>query len=130
MPQTKTKKAATPRRTRAKKAANSPAPCKGCKMGCKDCGPKSVRYCGPTSHPSHHHAAEAAEGSRHVWAASVVAGLAIVLTAAIAFTAVQAETEQREEVRSQQLRGDIVREIRAINQRIDGIEAKVDRLTP
>jgi hypothetical protein len=52
-----------------------------------------------------------------------------VLTAAIAFTAVQAETEQNEQVRSQQLRGDVVREIRSINTRIDQLEERVNEMT-
>ena len=118
MAQTKIKKLS--RRPRAKKAANSPLPCKG-----NDCTPKSVRYCGPTSHPSHHHAAVAAEGGKHVWAASIIAGLAIVITASIAFTAVQAETEQREQARSATLRGDIIREIRVLNDRMDRLEGNV-----
>lgn len=121
MAQTKTKKAPAKRRAKAKKAGNSPKPC-------KDCTPRSVRYCGPTSHPSHHHAAVAAEGAGHIWAASIIAGLAIVLTGAIAFTAVQAESEQREQTRSQQLRGDIIREIRAVNSRIDQLEDTVEMI--
>lgn len=51
-----------------------------------------------------------------------------MLTAAIAFTAVQAESEQREQTRSQQLRGDIIREIRAVNSRIDQLEDKVEMI--
>lgn len=121
MAQTKAKKAPSKRRTRSKKAGNSPAPS-------SQCTPKSVRYCGPTSHPSHHHAAVAASGSRHIWSASIIAGLAIVLTAAIAFTAVQAEEEQHDQIRSQQLRGDIVREMRSLNDRIDQLETKVEQL--
>lgn len=69
----------------------------------------------------------AAEGHRHVWAASVIAGLAIVLTAAIAFTAVQAETEQRNQIRDAQMRGDIIREIRTLNTRISDLEGRVGR---
>jgi len=118
MAQTKTKKAPSKRPSK-KKAGNSPKPS-------GSAAPHSVRYCGPTSHPSHHHAAVAAEGAGHIWAASIIAGLAIVLTAAIAFTAVQAETEQKDQTRSQQLRGDIIREIRAVNSRIDQLEERVE----
>jgi hypothetical protein len=121
MARTKTKKAPAKRRARTKKAGNGPKPR-------EDSRSKSVRYSGPTSHPSHHHAAVAAEGVRHVWSASIIAGLAIVLTAAIAFTAVQAETEQRQQTRSEQLRGDIIREIRAVNSRIDMLEETVDSM--
>jgi predicted PurR-regulated permease PerM len=61
----------------------------GCGTGC------NVRYSGPTSHPRDHLIHQAAHGARHIWAAAIVAGLAVVLTGAIAVTAVQAETELR-----------------------------------
>ncbi len=88
MADTKTKKPAK------RKAANSPAPCgpgstcghSGCEGTCK------VRYVGPTSHPRDHHAQEAAQGTRHVWTAAIVAGLAVVLTGTIAYSAVEAGT--------------------------------------
>lgn len=51
-----------------------------------------VRYAGPTSHPRDHRMYEIAGGVKHIWLASVVAGLAVVLTGSIAYTAVQAET--------------------------------------
>ena len=59
----------------------------GCGVGC------NVRYSGPTSHPRDHLIHQAARGARHIWAAAIVAGLDVVLTGAISYTAVQAETE-------------------------------------
>lgn len=124
MEETKTKKAPA-KKPRAIKAANAPAPV------AKPCEPvaPTVRYCGPTSHPSHYHSAVAAQGHKHAWAASIIAGLALILTGSIAFTAVQAETEQRATIRSTELRGDFVREIRELNQRITALEEKVDALS-
>lgn len=64
--------------------------------GHSGCGPScNVRYSGPTSHPRDHLIHQAAHGARHVWMASVVAGLAVVLTGAMAYTAVQAESAPR-----------------------------------
>lgn len=52
----------------------------------------AVRYVGPTSHPRDHLLHKAAYGAGQVWTAAIVAGLAVVLTASIAFAATQAET--------------------------------------
>jgi hypothetical protein len=54
-----------------------------------------VRYCGPTSHPRDHLIHQAAHGVQHIWAASIVAGLAVVLTGFMAYTGVQAESAPR-----------------------------------
>lgn len=76
-------------------AANTPIPhgstCghSGCKDAC------NVRYCGPTSHPRDHLLHKAAHGASHVWMASVVAGLAIVITMSMAYAAAQAESAPR-----------------------------------
>ncbi|HEU0050917.1 MAG TPA: hypothetical protein VFQ60_02560 [Patescibacteria group bacterium] len=55
-----------------------------------------VRYVGAVSHPMHHHILHTARGMSHIWSAAVITGLALVLTGAIAYTAVDAETVQRE----------------------------------
>lgn len=123
MEQTKTKKAA-PRKPRASKAANSPEPI----SSQAEVAARSVRYCGPTSHPSHHHASIAAEGAKHVWAAPIIAGLAIILTASIAYTAVQADSRQAEMMRETELRGDYVKGIRDINERLDNLEQAIQAL--
>jgi hypothetical protein len=123
MEQTKTKKAA-PRKSRASKAANSPAP-----ISSPAALPApTVRYCGPTSHPSHHDAKVAADGTKHIWAAPIIAGLAIILTASIAYSAVQAESKQMNTIKETELRGDYVRGIRDINQRLDQLEQTVNSL--
>lgn len=54
-----------------------------------------MRYCGPTSHPRDHLLHKAAHGASHVWMASVVAGLAIVITMSMAYAAAQAESAPR-----------------------------------
>lgn len=123
MEQTKTKKAA-PRKPRAIKAANSPEPV----SSPADVSSRSVRYCGPTSHISHHHAAVAADGTKHIWAAPIIAGLAIILTATIAYSAVQAESSQLNTIKETELRGDYVKGIRDINQRLDQLEQTVNSL--
>jgi hypothetical protein len=119
----KTKKVVA-RKPRVAKAANSPEPI----APSAEIPNRIVRYCGPTSHPSHHHAAVAAEGSRHIWAAPIITGLAIILTASIAYTAVQAESKQASALHETELRGDYVKGIHDINQRLDAIEEAVQSL--
>ncbi len=85
------------RPVRRKKAGSSPIPAgptggstcghSGCKATCR------VRYCGPTSPMHNHYIVHAARGVAHVWTAAIVSGLAVVLTAAIAFTAVNAQEQ-------------------------------------
>ena len=122
MAETKAKKVA-PRRVRATEA-NSPIPEDKCNPSLR-----SLRFAGPTTHLSHDHAATAAAGVRHVWPASVVVGLAIILTASIAYTAVQAEGEQRQVIRSSHDRADVIRELRDINTRLGDLEQKVGQLS-
>lgn len=89
---------------RVKKAANSPVPTgpmsdmggsvcghSGCATSCQ------VRYVGPTTSVRDHHIMHAARGVTHVWTAAIVSGLAVVLTGAIAYTAVQAESNSKKE---------------------------------
>ena len=93
MAETKAKKRSGGRKRAS--AGHSPIPqgatCghSGCKEMC------SVRYSGPTSHPRDHLLHKAAHGAAHVWMASVVAGLAVVVTMSIAYTAAQAESAPR-----------------------------------
>lgn len=88
------------RRAPVRKAANSPAPAMGSGMGASSgptcghdgCGTAcNVRYVGPTSHMRDHHIVHTARGISHVWTAAIVAGLAVVLTGAVAWTAVDAQ---------------------------------------
>lgn len=94
MPGIKTKKPRSARSGPARKAGNSPAPCgPGSSCGHSGCGVScQVRYVGPTSHPRDHHAQAAAHGVKQVWTAAIVAGLAVVLTGAIAYSAVEAQS--------------------------------------
>lgn len=120
-----------PKRTvrRAKKAANSPIPSgpigsanmggstcghSGCETSCK------VRYVGPVTNIRDHHIIHAARGVAHVWTAAIVAGLAVVLTGAIAYTAVQAENPNGNSKDAYTLR-----ELAKINSRLNTIEQAV-----
>ncbi len=55
----------------------------GCSSRCE------VRYVGPTSPISAHHALHASRGIAHVWSASIISGLAVVLTGVIAYSSIQ-----------------------------------------
>lgn len=114
---------------RAKKAASSPIPTgptggaiasggstcghSGCDTSCK------VRYVGPVSNIRDHHIVHAARGVAHVWTAAIVAGLAVVLTGAIAYTAVQAESPNGSN-------GSVLRELARINARLNVIEQTIN----
>lgn len=126
MPTAKTKRKTTTRkrRTRSRKSASSPIPSGPGMCGHDNdvCGPDGcgVRYVGPVSHMRDHHAMHAARGSAHIWAAAVTTGLALVLTGAIAYNAVEAKQVQRdaaivEQTASQQ-------DIERILQRLDKLE--------
>jgi hypothetical protein len=136
MPETKAKKSAAKRAPRAKApvaaAANTPPPCGRC--GSVDCDgncstPISVRYCGATSHVSHHHARVAAEGQKHVWAAAVIAGLAVVVTVSVAYSAAQASSEARSSMRNTVDQVQLLNQIGQIRAQIVTLEEKVDTLS-
>jgi hypothetical protein len=134
MPEPKTKKPAAKRTPKAKAAAvalaaNSPAPCPPCEPEALS-GPISVRYAGPTSHPSHHHMKMAAENGRHTWAAAVIAGLAVVITVSVAYSAVQAASETRTAIRQTVGEVQILRQIGALREKMDQVEQKVDAMSP
>ena len=115
-----------PKRTSKKRSAgHSPIPLgpgstpsicghSGCVGNCR------VRYCGPTSHPRDHQIQMAAHGTKHIWAASIVAGLAVVLTGSIAYTAAQAESTPR--VTSLQ------QAVTVLSGRLDTIERKLNQV--
>lgn len=69
-----------------------------------------------------HHIVHAARGASHVWAAAIVAGLAVVLTGSIAFSAVQAQEEQRDPTLLMMLA------LRRIEMRLDRMEPKINRI--
>jgi len=76
--------------------------------GCSG-GTCNVRYVGATSHPRDHHALHAARGVTHIWMAAIVTGVSMVLTGALAFTTVQAKTDQSQALRDGKSRADWVR---------------------
>jgi len=118
------------KRPRRIKAAGSPEPMEsmsnmgpscghgGCGLSC------SVRYVGPTSPMHNHHIVNAARGASQVWTAAIVAGLAVVLTGAIAYTAVQAGTISSVENPT----GAILVELKAIETRLDQMNRRLDGL--
>jgi hypothetical protein len=124
MAQTKIKKATT-RAPKAAKAANTPIPSA---IG-PACPPPTVRYVGPTSHPSHDHAHSAAQGMKHIWAAPIIAGLALLLTTTFAFNAVHAQSEFTAQSRANDTRLDMVRQMNSINARLDKLEAEIQAMT-
>lgn len=57
----------------------------GCASACR------VRYVGQTSHLRDHYALHAARGMTHIWSATIITGLAVVLTGVIGYSVVQAK---------------------------------------
>jgi hypothetical protein len=137
MPEAKTKKPAVKRAPKAKAstpavaavAANAPAPCPSCEPEAMS-RPISVRYTGPTSHPSHHHMKMAAENGRHTWAAAIIAGLAVVVTVSVAYSAVQAASETRTAIRQTVGEIQILQQIGLLREKMDQMEKKVDAISP
>ncbi len=88
----------------------------------------NVRHAGPTSPIRDHHIAHIARGVSNVWTASIVAGLAVVLTGAIAYSAVQAAPVQREASAQSSMLASFNRlnnRLDAINKRLDDVEARL-----
>jgi hypothetical protein len=78
----------------------------------------NVRYVGPTSHVRDHHIAHTAQGMTHVWTAAVVAGLAVVLTGSIAYSAVNAASTAKVDATN----ANMARMIERMNQRMERME--------
>lgn len=62
--------------------------------GCIDSDSCNVRYVGAVSQIADHHMVKASHATSHIWPAAVISGLAVVLTGTIAYTSVQAASEQ------------------------------------
>lgn len=88
----------------------------GCGVEC------NVRYCGPTSHMRDHHIMHAAKGASQVWMAAIVAGLAVVLTGAVAFSSVEAQ------VKAGATNARPVPSTSSLEMRLDKISAKLDQM--
>jgi hypothetical protein len=80
-------------------------------------GKCNVRYVGPVSHIRDHHVVHAARHASHIWSAAIVAGLAVVLTGALGYAAIGAESS-----------GSMYGEFQQINHRLDKIEGMVKTL--
>lgn len=117
---------------KAAKETSSPIPCgpTGGSMedvpsvcGHSGCGGGTcnVRYVGPTTHIRDHHIVHAAKGASNVWTAAIVAGLAVVLTGAIAYTALGADYNQPAIT-------DMNGQFRLVNQRLDRMEETLQTL--
>ncbi|MBD3281334.1 hypothetical protein GF391_01155 [Candidatus Uhrbacteria bacterium] len=128
-------KKATPKKRVIKKrakAANSPSPsnrskCAPC--GHADCKDRCrVRYIGPTTHVRDHHILHAARGISHVWPAVIIAGLAIVLTGAIAYHAANAQNQQNEQELVQSSTEQILNKLDSLENRIDVMERDIEGL--
>jgi hypothetical protein len=89
----------------------------GCGVEC------NVRYCGPTSHMRDHHIMHAAKGASQVWMAAIVAGLAVVLTGAVAFSSVEAQVKAGAANARPAAPATV-----SIESRLDRISAKLDQL--
>jgi len=66
-----------------------------------------------------HHIMHAARGVAHVWTAAIVAGLAVVLTGAIAYTAVEAQSTTDQPTQD---------ELKIIRIKLDNLEKNVSKL--
>lgn len=123
------KKRVTKRRA---KAANSPSPSSG--SGCAPCGHADckdrcrVRYVGPTTHIRDHHILHAARGISHIWPAVIIAGLAVVITTAIAYSAVNAQNTQNEQELVQNSTQQILNKLDKLETRINVMEQDIEEL--
>lgn len=77
-----------------------------------------VRFVGPTSSMRDHHIMHAARGVTNVWTAAIVAGLAVVLTGAIAYTAVEARSTASNDASA----NSVMDKLTTIDQRLNNIE--------
>ena len=114
------------------KQANSPSPDNGRLAPCghSHCDTEKcrVRYIGATSSMYNHHILHAARGVTHMWIAVIIAGLAVVLTGAIAFSSVNAQTQKMDAYRTQQSTDKILERMDKIENRIDALERDMETM--
>jgi len=114
------------------KAANSPSP--SIKSKCGPCGHSHcddrcrVRYIGPTTHVRDHHILHAAHGISHIWPAVIIAGLAVVLTGAIAYHTANAQNQQTEKALVENSTEQILNKLDSLETRIDVMERDMEGL--
>ena len=103
-------------------------PCPPC--GHSACGKVcKVRYVGPVSSMRDHHILHAAQGASHIWAAAIIAGLAVVLTGAIAFSVAQAQTDMRIEDVGFSVKQGVGKDVRNMAQEIAGLKAQIQQMS-
>lgn len=117
------------RKRAVRKSANSPAPAPineelmASLCGHSHCSDRCrVRYIGPTSHIRDHHILHTARGVAHVWTATIIAGLAIVITGAAAFSVVNAQNRETADLRSAQTTEQVMDKLDVLEARLDGME--------
>ncbi len=120
-----TPKKATVRRRKAGSTPIPQGPGSGNTCGHEGkCTPNAcqVTYAGPVSRMHDHHMIAAARGTMHIWPAAVITSLALLVTATVAFTSVNASQDQRVQALQKQAanRADIDKIVQQLN-RIEGI---------
>jgi hypothetical protein len=117
------------RKRTVRKSANSPEPTPindepvSSLCGHSHCGDMCrVRYIGPTSHIRDHHILHTARGMTHVWTAAIIAGLAIVITGAAAFSVVNAQNRELDSQRSAQTTEQVMDKLNSMENRLDVME--------
>ncbi|MFA6099257.1 MAG: hypothetical protein WC750_00065 [Patescibacteria group bacterium] len=119
-----------PKMVRSKKAANSPAPTVIGSCGHSHCGEMCrVRYIGPVTSIRDHHIMHVARGVSHIWTAVIIAGLAVVLTGAVAYSSVNASNQQKDDVRSANSTGLILEQMQRLDDRLSALESEVKAST-
>jgi len=93
------------------------------------CGAEcKVRYVGPVSSMRDHHILHAAHGTSHIWAAAIIAGLAVVLTGAIAFSVAQAQTDMHIEDVGFSVKQGVGKDVRNMANEIAGLKAQLQQM--
>ncbi len=87
-----------------------------------------VRYVGATSHISHHHIMHAARGVTHIWSAVIIAGLAVVLTGAVAFATANAQAKEQDDLRTAHVTSQILDKLDGMEARLNALEKEVTSL--
>ena len=115
---------------RGKKAANSPSPSTVGPCGHSHCAEVCrVRYIGPVTPIRDHHILHVARGVSHIWTAVIIAGLAVVLTGAIAFSSVNAANQRREDIRTTQSTNILLNKLDSLEDRLGAMEKQVQDLS-
>lgn len=66
-----------------------------------------------------------ARGVSHIWTAVIIAGLAVVLTGAVAYSSANAASQQQDDLRTAKSTGLLLDEMRRMSDRLDALEEEV-----